>query len=228
MISADDFNEENSKKNSISEIIRPNISSNKSSREKNEIKAPNKDYNNINNNNNINKIHPSSTTNLIETNTTTTTNTNTNINTNKPRELINLPTTEKLKTHISPDAFRETASTAGKVNKLIPISKNILNKGLNVIPIKPFNKDSLASGGLTEAKTTRDRLSPKPKDVRIPNVSPKNKIPVTSRNNAEAKPNFDTKYTNKFYMNIQSNMISKSPSPKHYDINALKKKIEKK
>jgi hypothetical protein len=114
------------------------------------------------------------------------------------------------------------------VNTASNLEKKPTIKALNVIPIKPLNSHRETTNPLAtftqDIRTKTDRFSPKPKDVKINamNVSPKQKIvPQTTKLNE--KITFETKYSNKIYTNLTSNLVHKSPSPKPNENKQLKK-----
>jgi hypothetical protein len=125
--------------------------------------------------------------------------------------------------------------TLDKINKssLSPESRNVIpsknitinssvekkvNKGINVIPIKPLNinKDNnLISNFSSNEKHRIAGFSQKPKDVKITasNISPRQKLsPVSQLPKRSEKVVFESKYSNKIYKDITS--MHKSPSPK--------------
>jgi hypothetical protein len=108
-------------------------------------------------------------------------------------------------------------------NITISSSNGDRKKGINVIPIKPLNanKDNYVSNFNPIDKIRIDRFSPKPKDIKISgtNVSPRQKLsPVSQLPQRSEKITFDSKYSNKLYKELASNLMNKSPSPKQSDI----------
>jgi hypothetical protein len=116
------------------------------------------------------------------------------------------------------------------------VSTSSTGKGLNIIPLKGSNLSKEQANTnthfySTNEKVSNDRLSPKPRDLKITqsNLSPKQKqIPLSTKNANETKTGFDAKYSNKVYANITNNLMHKSPSPKHFDPKAKKSPETKK
>jgi len=176
---------------------------------------------------------------------------NTNINSNlKGAANINITNNQQnntVNTHIPNNNYYSVTNTQvyGNINSTTNVSnydskktttQNInttVGKGLNIIPLRNLTNHREQSPGNynntgnNNEKSHIDRLSPKPKDVRIPNtnISPKNLYGMpSSTKNVNDKINFENKFGNRIYTNL-NNISNKSPSPKHMDfITRLTKK----
>jgi hypothetical protein len=96
----------------------------------------------------------------------------------------------------------------------------------------------LSQSGLSKLDEIRSRDTRSPKVGRMidgkigsKNLSPKQKIPnITANKYLGGKINMDSnsKYTNKMYVNIQSHLVSKSPSPIRSDVTNMLNNNKKK